>query len=115
MFGFGKKEEIEEKKDNTNWSVVESRLGHTFGLADVDRVLKIYAPELTGAILGAEKRFVIIGENQLAIAKDVLAAIEELKKQNEQAQRENRELREKYDELVQRMAGYIEKENGKGR
>ena len=115
MFGFGKKEENEEKKDNINWGVVESRLGNSFGLADVDRVLKLYAPDLTGAILNTEKGVSTVANNQLAIAKDVLDAIAELKEQNERAQRENRELREKYDELVQRMAGYIEKENGKGR
>ena len=115
MFGFGKKEENEEKKDNINWSYVEGRLGNSFGLADLDRILKLYAPDLTGAILNTEKSAITISKNQLAIAKDVLDAIAELKEQNERALRENRELREKYDELVQRMAGYIEKENGKGR
>ena len=115
MFGFGKKEENEEKKDNINWGVVESRLGNSFGLADVDRVLKLYAPKLTGELTNILDNTVQLGGNQINILKEVLSAIGELKEQNERAQRENRELREKYDELVQRMAGYIEKENGKGR
>lgn len=38
-----------------------------------------------------------------------------LEKQNEEAMRKNQELQEKYNALVERMAGYIERENGKGR
>ena len=126
MFGFGKKEENEEKKDNINWGVVESRLGNSFGLADLDRILKLYAPDLTGAILNTEKGVSIVGNNQQKIGdwlnqkldeqhEELIREIHDLKRQNVESERKNRELQEKYDELVQRMAGYIEKENGKGR
>jgi len=38
-----------------------------------------------------------------------------LKQQNQESELRNKELQEKYNALMERMAGYIERENGKGR
>ena len=44
-----------------------------------------------------------------------MAELKALREQNQESERRNKELQEKYNALVERMAGYIEKENGRGR
>ena len=89
MFGFGNdknEKKVDSAKETSKWSAINA----TFGTTDVDEVLKQYMPELSGAILTSSKFAVQINDNQIKIADSVLSAIEELKKQNEEALRKNR-------------------------
>ena len=130
MFGFGKTKEevIKEQKMNEDFSI-ESRtqggMHSLWGTSDpkkINRQMRKYMPELMGTIRETKEtakhidEYVIqMADNEIAIAKEVLSAIEDLQKQNEDEKRKNKELQEKYNALVERMAGYIERENGKGR
>jgi len=121
MFGFGN-DKNEKKVDSAKETVKWSAIHDTFGTTDVDEVLKQYMPELSGAILtnkdtaeNIERHVIQQGKNQIAIADTVMSAINELKKQNEDVIRKNRELQAKYDALVERMASVLESDRGKGR
>ena len=87
----------------------------------INQQMRKYMPELMNTIKTTkdtaehiDKNVFQQGQNQLAIAKDVLAGIEELKRQNEEKDRKYQELQEKYNALVGRMAAYIERD-GRGR
>jgi len=121
MFGFGN-DKNGKKADSIKETAKWSAINRTFGTTDVDEVLKEYMPELSDAILRTAKNVVQNGNNQVVINDNINQKHEELLKELDklrqaylEAAHRNRELQAKYDALVERMAGYIERENGKGR
>ena len=77
MFGFGSNDkkkdevkrtvEVKKQEEDINWVWVENTLGNTFGLTNIDRVYKMYMPELSEAILTAKDYSVANNKNQIDI------------------------------------------------
>lgn len=129
MFGFGKtKEEMMREQQKNEHRIMndyaKQGMAELFGTSDpkmINQQMRKYMPELMNTIKVTKettdnigKHVFQQGQNQLAIAKDLLAGIEELKRQNEEKDRKYQELQEKYNALVERMAAYIERD-GRGR
>lgn len=82
------------------------RIGNSFGLSDLDQVLKKYAPDLTGATLNTEKGVSQVSKNQVEINNNINVKHDELMEELRSLKLQNQELQEKYDALVERMAGF---------
>ena len=131
MFGFGNDTRTEqEKQDHVERNMyIPAALSRTLGTTDPQKINEIwhkYMPEITNAILNTQKYVVQTHDNQHIIGKcmenhfgqteekmdeqhsELMTEIRDLKQQN-------KDLQEKYNAMVERMARYIEKENGKGR
>ena len=127
MFGFNKDtNKIDRDKSvkmlNAN---IRGAILEQYGTDDpkiINRIWRTYMPEITNAILNtgeeifnATKNQVNINENINIKHEELIAELKALREQNQESERRNKELQEKYNALVERMAGYIEKENGRGR
>ena len=124
MFGFNNKDNnkiIQEAKQlhmEHEKDYIHNAMLKTFGVTDPAKINKIwrqYMPEVTNAILNTENFAIANNKAMNIIYENLLNKLEELEEQNAEAQHRNQELQAKYDALVERMAGYIERENGKGR
>ena len=124
MFGFNNKDnnkiiqeakqrQIEDKRDQ-----IHNAMLRTFGVSDPAKINKIwrqYMPEVTNAILNAEDAAVANNKTLANICEGMGIYHNELIEKIDNLEKHNQELQAKYDALVERMAGYIERENGKGR
>ena len=132
MFGFSSKDNKAEKPNYTIHDPnetfrrdVEHALHGTFGTSDpksIDYIIKNYMPEFAEAIQSIKgtaenngKNIIQNGRNQETINQNMITMHKEVMEELQSLRLQNKELQAKYDALVERMAGYIEKENGKGR
>ena len=122
MFGFNKnnsnREEAKREDQNENRIYIPAAIAHQYGTNDPQKINQIwhkYMPEITNAILNTEKHAVINNQNSIAIGDTIVKNHEELMDKINTLTKQNQELQERYNALVERMAGYIERENGKGR
>ena len=130
MFGFGKTKEeaIKEQRAKDDYAMdayAEGGMHSLWGTSDpkkINQQMRKYMPELMGNIKETKEttdniakhvyqqgqNLLILNENNNENNKEVMDELRSLKLQNQ-------ELQEKYNALVERMAAYIERENGKGR
>ena len=126
MFGIGKNNSSKKPEyDNDERIYIPAAINNTFGTTNPRKINKIwheYMPEITNAILGTdaktanlENHVIQQGKNQVAINENINLKHDEVMEELRLLRLQNQELQAKYDALVERMAGYIERENGKGR
>lgn len=132
MFGFSSKDNKAEKPNYTIHDPnetfredVEIALARTFGTCNpkgINYIMKTYMPELMDSIQSIKesaenngKNIIQNSHNQVAINENINLMRNEMMEELQSLRLQNKELQAKYDALVERMAGYIERENGKGR
>ena len=124
MFGFNSNKNNEEAKVvaddgyNGRRDIIEIRIAETFGTCDpqkIDKILREFMPEVTNAILNTEDAAVKSCISLVNVNENINIKHDEMMEELKSLRLQNKELQEKYNALVERMAGYIERENGKGR
>ena len=134
MFGFGdSKERAEEERrkkqeadERADWEVyIPSAILRTFGTNNPQKINKIwreYMPEITEAILETEHQTIRRGTEHLDISNQIDEKHDEMmKKSNEMLirldslEKQNKELQERVNTLVDLLTRQVEKENGRGR
>lgn len=132
MFGFSKDKNKVEKPNYVMYDPdemfredVEIALARTFGTCNpkgIDYVIRNYMPEFMGTIQATketnqniETHVIQQGKNQVAINENINFKHDEVMEELRSLRLQNQELQAKYNALVERMAEYIERENGKGR
>ena len=132
MFGFSSKDNKAEKPNYTIHDPnetfredVEIALARTFGTCNpkgINYIMKTYMPELMDSIQSIKesaenngKNIIQNGRNQETINQNMITMHKEVMEELQSLRLQNKELQAKYDALVERMAGYIERENVKGR
>ena len=132
MFGFSSKDNKAEKPNYTTHDSnetfredVEIALARTLGTCNpkgINYIMKTYMPELMDSIQSIKesaenngKNIIQNGRNQETINQNMITMHKEVMEELQSLRLQNKELQAKYDALVERMAGYIERENGKGR
>jgi|GEM_PF-4254977 len=125
MFGFGNSEEKKDKAKQMRNGFAANAMIRTFGTSDpneINEILRTYMPEITRAILGTEAQTSHLTKDHADILISIDEKHDEMMKNTHEMmakldslEQQNKELQEKYNAMVERMARYIEKENGKGR
>ena len=131
MFGFGndkgndKKTEKKREYDNTRDLYIPAALSRTFGTCDpekINEIFRTYMPEITEAILETEHQTIRRGTEHLDISNQIDEKHDEMmKKSNEMLirldslEKQNKELQERVNTLVDLLTRQVEKENGRGR
>ena len=134
MFGFNKENKekhINKQREIAN-TFIENAMRNQYGTTNpetINHIWRTYMPEITNAILeikraalNNEKNIVRNGQSAVTIYdnieikhEELMAELKALREQNQESERRNKELQEKYNALFERMAAYIEKENGEER
>lgn len=121
MFGFNKENKEKQQRNksiNMANDIVRGAILGQYGTDNpeiINRIWRAYMPEITNAILNTDKGVIQATRNQGAINENINIKHDEVMEELKSLRLQNKELQEKYNSLVERMAGYIEKENSKGR
>ena len=129
MFGFGdSKERAEEerrKAKEMREGFMANAMIRTFGTSDpkaINKIWRMYMPEITNAILetkraslNTEKNVVQNSQNQVNINDNINLKHDELLIRLDSLEKQNKELQERVNTLVDLLTRQVEKENGRGR
>ena len=126
MFGFGDKyDKYNDRENKLMTDYANAGLTNLFGTCDpqkLDQQMRKYMPELMGNISEAKNQstqanngIYRLSENQVEINRNINEKHDVIMEELRSLKLQNQKLQEKYNALVERMAAYIERENGKGR
>ena len=129
MFGFGdskeRAEEEQRKAKEMREGFMANAMIRTFGTSDpkaINKIWRMYMPEITNAILetkraslNTEQNLVINGQNQVNINDNINLKHDELLIRLDSLEKQNKELQERVNTLVDLLTRQVEKENGRGR
>ena len=135
MFGFGndkgndKSSEKKRKYNNTRDLYIPAALSDTFGTCDpeeINGIFRKYMPEITEAILKTDRQTSHLTKDHVDISIQIDEKHDEMMKNSNEKhdellirldslEKQNKELQEKVNALVDLLTRQVEKENGRGR
>lgn len=136
MFGFNKDNKEKQQRDKSIQianNFIRSAIINQYGTDDpetINRIWRTYMPEITNAILEIKRAALNnernitgqLGQNQVNIYNNIdikheelMAELKALREQNQESERRNKELQEKYNAILERMDKILAREEGKGR
>ena len=123
VFGFGDSKEREEEqrkaKELATWETyIPARMRGLYGTDDPEMINKIwheYMPEVTNAILRTEAQTSPLRNDHVDILDRIDGTRDALLVRLDSLEKQNKELQERVNTLVDLLTRQVEKENGRGR